>query len=82
MIETMQKIPEADFQGVWSLESYVAQLVGYIENLSVLTSRIGNTINLVSLKSRFFRVVELMSSCDNSVCVCFGLEKSGHRRKY
>ncbi|MCJ1457002.1 hypothetical protein MMC28_007368 [Mycoblastus sanguinarius] len=46
VIETMQKIPEADFQGVWSLESYVAQLVGYIENLSVLTSRIGNTINL------------------------------------
>ena len=52
VIETIQTIPEADFQGVWSLESYTTQILGYVENLSVLTSRIGNTINLVSLISR------------------------------
>ena len=49
LIERFQKIPSADFQGVWSLDSYKAQLVGYVENVSVLTTRIGNTIDLVSL---------------------------------
>lgn len=46
VIETLRTIPEANFQGVWSLESHIAQLLDYIENLSVLTSKIGNTINL------------------------------------
>lgn len=82
VIETLRTVPEANFQGVWSLESHIAQLLDYIENLSVLTSKIGNTINLVSLESDFFRVFELISGCDNAVCVCFGLEESVHRRKH
>ncbi|KAK0514786.1 hypothetical protein JMJ35_002165 [Cladonia borealis] len=46
IIEKFQEIPSADFQGVWSLNSYKTQLVGYVENMSVLTKRIGNTIDL------------------------------------
>ncbi|KAK3175305.1 hypothetical protein OEA41_002552 [Lepraria neglecta] len=46
VIEAMRKISGADFQGVWSLNSYNEQLLGYIEDLLVLTSRIGNTIDL------------------------------------
>ncbi len=49
IIEKFQEIPGVDFQGVWSFNSYKAQLVGYVENISVLTKRIGNTIDLVSL---------------------------------
>ena len=82
VIEMLRTIPGADFQGMWSLESYIAQLLDYGENLAVLTSRIGNTINLVSLESGFFRVVELMSGCDNAVCLCFGPQESVHRRKH
>ena len=52
VIEKFQHIPGADFQGVWSLNSYKAQLVGHVENMSVLTNRIGNTIDLVSLCGR------------------------------
>ena len=52
LIEKFQQIPGAGFQGVWSLNSYKAQLVGYVENMSVLTNRIGNTIDLVSLCGR------------------------------
>ena len=54
LIEAMQEIPEADFQGMWSLESYHAQLLGCIENLNVITRRISNTIDLVSLYNRKF----------------------------
>ena len=49
LIEKLQQIPGTDFQGIWSLDSYKAQLVGYVENMSVLTNRIANTIDLVSL---------------------------------
>ena len=52
IIESVQEIPGADFQGLWSLNSYKAQLVGHVENMSVLTKRIGNTIDLVSLFGR------------------------------
>lgn len=48
-IETIRQVPGAGFEGEWSLNQYVSQLSGYIEDLSVLTNRIGNTIDLVSV---------------------------------
>lgn len=52
VIGELQEVAEADFQGVWSLKSYRAQLSGYVEDLSVLNSRIKNTIDLVSFCRR------------------------------
>ncbi len=47
-IETLQEVSEASFQGTWSLKPFDTRLRGYSENLSVLTKRISNTIELVS----------------------------------
>ena len=71
IIERFQEIPGADFQGVWSLNSYKAQLAGYVENMSVLTKRIGNTIDLVSLIGREAGYVhQLMAFIFALVCIC------------
>lgn len=46
IIEALHDVPGADYQGVWSLNPFDARLRGYGENISVLTKRIGNTIEL------------------------------------
>lgn len=48
IIKSLQEIPGANFQGIWSLRPFDARLRGHDENLSVLTKRISNTIDLVS----------------------------------
>lgn len=83
IIEKFQEIPGADFQGVWSLNSNKAQLVGYVENMSVLTKRIGNTIDLVSLFGREAGDVhQLTVFIFAIVCICPRLEESVHRCRH
>lgn len=48
IIKALHDVPEANFQGVWSLTPFDARLRGFGGNISVLTKRIGNTIELVS----------------------------------
>ena len=48
IIEALREVPGAESQGMWSLQPFDARLKGYGENLSVLTKRIANTIDLVS----------------------------------
>ena len=48
IIEALQVVAGAEFQGAWSLKPFNTRLRGHDENLSVLTKRIGNTIELVS----------------------------------
>ena len=48
VIKALQEVPGAEFQGIWSLKPFDARLRGHSEDLSVLTKRIGNTIELVS----------------------------------
>ena len=48
IINALQEVPGTDFQGIWSLKQFDAHLRGHTENLSVLTKRISNTIELVS----------------------------------
>ena len=83
LIEKFQEIPGADFQGVWSLDSYKAQLVGYVENMSVLTSRIGNTVDLVSLYGcKTGGIHLLMATVFALVRICPRLEESVHRCRH
>ena len=80
IIEKFQEIPGADFQGVWSLDSHKAQLVGYVENLAVLAKRIGNSIDLVSLLGREASDIhQLIAFVIASVCICRRLENPVHR---
>ena len=48
LIQTIKGISEAFFEGPWSLESYKSLLLGFVDDLAVLTSRISSTIELVS----------------------------------
>ena len=83
LIDRFQEIPGADFQNVWSLDSYKAQLVGYVENMSVLTSRIGNTVDLVSLCGCEIGGIHLlMASVFALVRICHRLEESVHRCRH
>jgi hypothetical protein len=79
VVEAMGEISGAGFQGIWSLNSYNEQLLGYIEDLSVLTSRIGNTIDLVSfLVCGAVDDSKLTKGAVNLVLVRPRLEESGH----
>ena len=49
VIEEIRGIVGAEAEGIWSLRPYHEQLIGYVEDLAVLTKRIANTIDLVSL---------------------------------
>ena len=49
IIEALQEIAGAGFQGAWSLKPFDTRLRGHDENLSVLTKRAGNSIELVTL---------------------------------
>ena len=83
IIGKFQEIPSTDFQGVWSLNSYKAQLVGYVENMSVLTKRIGNTIDLVSLIGcETGYIHQLMAFNVALVCICTRFEESVHRCRH
>lgn len=79
VVEAMGEIAGAEFQGIWSLNSYNEQLLGYIEDLSVLTSKIGNTIDLVSfLECGAVDDSKLTKGAVNPVLVRPRLEESGH----
>ena len=52
IIEALHEVPGAEFQGIWSLKQFDARLRGHTENLSVLTKRISNTIELVSAENQ------------------------------
>ena len=83
VIEAMREISGADFQGVWSLNSYNEQLLGNIEDLSVLTSRIGNTIDLVSLlECETVDDSELTKIALDLVRVCPRLKEPVHGCRY
>ena len=49
IIEALHEVAGADLQGTWSLKPFDTRLRGHGTNLSVLTKRIGNTIELVSV---------------------------------
>ena len=83
IIETMKEISAADFRGVWSISSCSEKLLGYIEDLSVLTNRINNTVDLVSPCECEASVDhQLMKAVAGLVCVCVGLEESVHGSRY
>ena len=83
IIEKFQEISGAGLQGVWSLNSYKALLVGYVENMSVLTKRIGNTIDLVSLiECETGYSSQLMAFNVALVCICPRFEESVHRCRH
>lgn len=82
IIEALQEFPEADFQGIWSLKPFDARLRGHGENLSVLTKRIGNTIELVSAEYWKSCVLGLICIAFDAVCVRTKFEESVHRCGY
>ena len=79
IIKCLQDIPEANFQGIWSLSPFDARLQGHGANLSVLTKRIGNTIELVSAERCESCILKLIQIAFLIVCICPRLEKSVHR---
>ena len=76
IIESLQEVAGADFQGTWSLDLFGTRLRGHSENISVLTQRISNSIELVSGKNWNDHVLGLIKSASNEVCVCTRLEES------
>ena len=52
VLEVLKEISQAGFRGAHSLNRYRPELLGYIENVSVLTDRIKITIDLVSFRAR------------------------------
>lgn len=52
VLEVLRKTSHADSRGAGSFNPYRSQLLGCIENVSVLTDRIRNTIDLVSFRAR------------------------------
>ena len=79
IIEALQEVAGADFQGTWSLDPFLTRLRGYGENVSVLTERIGNTIELVSVEQWKVQVFELTA---DKVCVCTRFEESVYSCRY
>ena len=82
IIEALHDVPGADYQGVWSLKPFDARLRGYGENISVLTKRIGNTIELVSAAHSRGNVLGLIQYSLDEVRICTRLEESIHRCGY
>ena len=82
IIKSLQEISGANFQGIWSLRPFHARLQGDVENLSVLTKRIGNTIELVSPEHCESCVLKLIQVAFDAVCICPRLEESVHRCRY
>ena len=60
VLEVLKEISHAGFQGAYSLNPHRSELLGYIENVSVLTDRIKITIDLVSFRARL-QVVYMLS---------------------
>ena len=78
IIDVLQEVTVADFQGTWSLKPFDTRLRGYGENLSVLTKRIDNTIELVSDDHCNVCVLALTENAFHKVCVCAGFKESVH----
>ena len=51
IIEALQEVAGSGFHGTWSLKPFDTRLRGHDEDLSVLTKRTGNTIELVSAEN-------------------------------
>lgn len=81
-MQVLQEVAGADFQGTWSLKSFETRLRGHGENLSVLTKRIGNTIELVSAEHWNDCVLALMQNVSDEVCVCTRFEESVYGCRY
>ena len=79
IIEALQEAGGADFQGTWSLTPFLTRLRGHGENVSVLTERIGNTIELVSAEQRKVQVFGLIAG---KVCICTRFEESVYSCRY
>ena len=79
VIEALQEVAGADFQGTWSLTPFLTRLRGHCASVSVLTDRIGNTIELVSAEQGKVQVFGLIA---NEVCVCTRLEESVYSCRY
>ena len=79
IIEALQEVAGAGFQGTWSLNPFLTRLRGHGENVSVLTERIGNSIELVSAKQCKDQVFGLIA---NKVCVCTRFEESVYSCRY
>ena len=82
IIEALQEVAGANFQGAWSLKSFDTRLREHDENLSVLTKRTGNTIELVSAENWNVWTSPLIENAFNEVCVCARFEESVHRCRY
>lgn len=78
ILQVLQEVAGADFQGTWSLKPFETRLRGHGENLSVLTKRIGNTIELVSAEHWNNCVLALTQNLSDEVCVCTGFKESGY----
>lgn len=79
VIEALQEVAGADFRGMWSLNPHLTRLRGHDENVSALTKRIGNTIELVSTEQWKDQVLGLIAG---EVCVCTRFEESVYSCRY
>ena len=51
VIHALKQVPDSDFKSAWTLDPYEQRLEGFMENLLVMTGKISNTIDLVSLQT-------------------------------
>ena len=82
IIGALQVVAGAEFQGTWSLKPFDTRLRGYDEDLSVLTKRIGNTIELVSAEHWNDSFLGLIENVFDEVCVCTRFEEPVHGCRY
>lgn len=82
IMQVLHEVARADFQGTGSLKPFETRLRGHGENLSVLTKRIGNTIEVVSAERWNDCVLALIQNVSDEVCVCTGFEESVYGCRY
>ena len=69
IVEALQEVAGADFQGTWALRPFNMRLRGYGENLRVLTKRINNAIELVSAAHWDHWILRLIDNAFDQVCL-------------
>ena len=82
IIEALQEVAGSGFHGTWSLKPFDTRLRGHDEDLSVLTKRTGNTIELVSAENWNVSISTLIENAFDEVCVCARFEESVHCCRY
>ncbi len=77
VIKTLKEVPESGLEGIWDLGPFDVRLEGFKQNLSILSSRISNSIDLVS-PPQFIKMRSCWSSIILAVFLCARSQKSVH----